>query len=77
MAKNYLDFYMSKDTHRISYSKDISLTQYSTAYTVRLFTHTAYPVVNMNITTGNGIHTYKKNLVLSSTKSEDGYYVYS
>ena len=73
----YLDYYIDNSTNRIQYSKDISLTQYSTTYVVRLLTKIPYYVVNMNITTGSGINTYKKNLILSTSKTPDGYYAYT
>lgn len=76
MAQNYLDFYYDSDSNRISYTKDISLTQYSTAYTVRFLSKKSYPAVNMNATTGNGLKTYKKNLILSPTKTAEGFYSY-
>ena len=67
----YLDYYIDNSTNRIQYCKDISVTQYSTTYVVRLLTKIPYYVVNMNITTGSGINTYKKNLILSTSKTPD------
>lgn len=71
----YLDFYL-KDNGRIEYTKDISLTQYSTKYIVRLLTKKTFDIVNMNITLPNQIKTYKKNLQLQSMKV-DGHYAYT
>lgn len=70
-----LDFYL-KENGRIEYTKDISLTQYSTSYSIRLFTKVTFDIVNMNVTLPNQIKTYKKNLQLQ-TSLIDGYYVYS
>ena len=70
-----LDFYL-RENGRIEYSKDLSIVQYSTDNTVRLYTKTPYDIVEVNLTTGQNLNTYKKALVLDYNKV-DGYYVYS
>jgi hypothetical protein len=71
-----LDIYL-QDNGLLEYSRDLALTQYSTTHTIRLLSKKLYYIVNMNVTTGNGIDTYRKSLIINTKKNVDGYYEYS
>ena len=70
-----LDFYI-KDNGRVEYSKDLSVTQYSTGYMVRLLTKNLFHHVDMLITTGDGIKTDALGLTPQPRQTNDGFYHY-